>query len=617
MLLLDPEEQAYLATLQRNQRMGIRGLVMPRGGGDIYDNPMTWGGLGRAVMTGATALAEGFSPQSLSRGMIGAMGGVTIPEGARIIEDDAGGRYFLMPDGSARPIGADDRRHGGLLDLADALPMAGMQGGPRGALGAGAQRMRRGSAAVPEAPTPEVPARVPMERPNSPAPPPASAPRAATMTPDEAMAGAQAALPGARVPLLEGEDLARANELSQRVLDFRRQQMSLPVRERVQARPEDRLFADPDFNQHLPVEQGAASRALDALRIENIAPRQQLPGARAQAGTVADMAANYGAAYDRIANELGPIARIMRGEKVPDATPQQIASARSGAFYNLRPVYDRLVEDGVPPDEAMRRIMQEAQAIAGTSPRTETTENVLNSSFLQNRMARGLPVDAASVQAATGPGSGYGMIYDQHPALTQGLLDGTITLGQNPKPSIFARNIAGDRSAATADVHNVRAVNMLYNDVNPGGLPASAFENAAAYRRYVEAYTPGGNGGPPLGMSDRELREILVARPSGQGVRGQQISTEYPVYNDITAEVGRRIGLSPADVQALMWFHYGPRTGLTSTAHTVPELLQQRLSITAQGLGITPQEALRLYRRNMIPLAGVAPAGLLAAGSDE
>jgi hypothetical protein len=228
-------------------------------------------------------------------------------------------------------------------------------------------------------------------------------------------------------------------------------------------------------------------------------------------------------------------------------------------------------------------------------------------------MARGLPIDAASVQAATGPGSGYGMIYDQHPALTQGLLTGTATLAQNPKPSVFGRNIAGDLSGVTADVHNVRAINILYNDMNPGQLPASSFETKKLYDQYKAAYTPDDKG-VVRGMSDAELREILVARPSGQGVRGQEVSTEYPIYSDITSEVGNRLGLTPADAQALMWFSYGNRTGLASEAKTVPELLNDRLSITAQALGVSPQEAFDLYRRNMIPLAGAVPAAYLGSG---
>jgi hypothetical protein len=437
----------------------------------------------------------------------------------------------------------------------------------------------------------------------------------ATMTPEEAMARATAPQPGAGVPRLEGEDLERANELSQRVLDFRASQMRLPPSQRIQARPEDQIFAPARFDRPLEAGPTSAAQDLEALRIENISPRQQLPGSRAGAGVATDLAENYGPALDRIVEELGPVARLMRGENLPDATAAQIAAARSGEFYNMRPVYDVLRAEGVPHDEAIRRIRQESQAIAGTSPRTDTEQNVLNSAFLQNRMARGLPVDAASVQAATGPGSGYGMIYDQHPALTQGLLEGTISLAQNPKPSIFARNISGDRSAVTADVHNVRAVNMLYNDVNPGGLPASSFDTANNYRRYREAYTPDANGNV-RGMNDAELREILVARPSGQGIRGQDVSTEYPIYNDITTRVAERLDLTPADTQALMWFHYGPRTGLASEAHTVPELLNQRMSITAQGLGMSPEEVMRLYSRNMIPLAGAAPAAVLLSDGE-
>jgi soluble lytic murein transglycosylase-like protein len=432
-----------------------------------------------------------------------------------------------------------------------------------------------------------------------------------TMTPDEAMAIATRPQPGAGVPRLEGDDLERANELSQRVLDFRAAQMRLPVDARVQPRPEDQLFPPARFDQPLEAGPSNVAQELESLRIQNISPTQSLPGSRAAAGLASDLAERYGTTMDRIVGDLDPIARIMRGEEVPGATPAQIASARAGEFYNMRPVYDVLRGQGVSHDEALRRIRQESQAIAGTSPRTDTEQNVLNSAFLQNRMARGLPIDKNTVENVTGPGSGYGMIYDQHPALTQGLLEGTVSLAQNPKPTVFGRNISGDRTAVTADVHNVRAVNMIYNDVNPGGLPASSFDTAAKYREYVDAYTPNAEG-VVRGMSDDELREILVARPSGQKVRGQSISTEYPIYNDITTNIAERLGLTPADAQALMWFHYGPRTGLASEAHTVPELLNQRMSITSQALDIPPEEVLRLYTRNMIPLAGVAPAAILA-----
>ena len=441
--------------------------------------------------------------------------------------------------------------------------------------------------------------------------------RVASMTPDVAFSRAVAPQPGAGVPLLGGEELERANELSQRVLDFRRQQMTLPVSQRVGPRSEDVVFQPPQLGRTLEGVPQAIGREVDALRLENIGAGSnrplQLPGSRSGAGSAATMAENYGPVYERISGELGPISRIMRGETVENATPEQIQAARAAFFYNMRPMYDELTARGVSHQEALRRIQQEAQAIAGTSPRTDTEQNVLNSAFLQNRMARGLPIDAASVQAATGPGSGYGMIYDQHPALTEGLLTGTATLAQNPKPSVFGRNIGGDLSGVTADVHNVRAINILYNDANPGQLPVSSFESKKLFARYKAAYTPD-EAGNVRGMSDAELREILVARPSGQTVRGQDVSTEYPIYSDITSEVGNRLGLTPADAQALMWFYYGNRTGLASEAKTVPELLNDRLSITSQALGVSPQEAFDLYRRNMIPLAGAVPAAYVGSG---
>jgi hypothetical protein len=109
------------------------------------------------------------------------------------------------------------------------------------------------------------------------------------------------------------------------------------------------------------------------------------------------------------------------------------------------------------------------------------------------------------------------------------------------------------------------------------------------------------------------VRSFTIAFPdSGTGTAGFD---EAPFARAVAAHLGTahsEVALTAADAQALMWFHYGPRTGLASEAHTVPELLNQRMSITSQALGIPPEEVLRLYTRNMIPLAGVAPAAILA-----
>jgi len=441
--------------------------------------------------------------------------------------------------------------------------------------------------------------------------------RVAGMTPDEAFSRAFAPQPGAGVPVLAGEELQRANELSQRVLDFRRQQMTLKPKQRLAANPEDQVFQPPQVGRNLEGVPQTIGREIEALRLENIGGMSQkqprLPGSGSGFGNAATLAENYGPVYERITGELQPIARIMRGEAVENATPQQMEAARAAFFYNMRPMYDELTARGVSHQEALRRIQQEAQAIAGTSPQTDTLQNILNSAFLQNRMARGLPIDAKSVEAATGPGSGYNIIYNQHPELTEGLLGGTATIGQNPKPSVFARNISGDLSGVTADMHNVRAINLLYNDNYPGQLPVSSFKDVRAFNDYRAAYTPNEDG-VVRGMSDSELIKSMVARPTGQGIAGREVSTEYPIYSDITSEIGKRLGLTPADAQALMWFYYGDRTGLASAAKTVPELLNDRLSITAQALGVSPQEAFDLYRRNMIPLAGAVPAAYVGSG---
>jgi len=444
---------------------------------------------------------------------------------------------------------------------------------------------------------------------------PAARAAGATMDPAQAMRIATAPQPGAGVPLLGGADLERANELSQRVLDFRRQQMTLKPNQRLGPNPNDQIFEPPQLGRTIEGVPQTIGREVEALRLENIAPggKNKLPGSSAGAGNAATLAENYGPVYERITGDLGPIAKIMRGEAVENATPEQLQAANAAFFYNMRPMYDQLVARGASPQEAMRRIQQEAQAIAGTSPQTDTMQNIMNSAFLQNRMARGLPIDAKSIEAATGPGSGYNIIYNQHPKLTEGLLGGTATIAQNPKPSVFARNISGDLSGVTADMHNVRAINLLYNDAYPGQLPISSFKNEKTFNQYRAAYTPDENG-VVRGLSDQTMLEMMVSRPSGQAIAKQQVSTEYPIYSEITTNVAERLGLTPADAQALMWFYYGGRTGLASEAKTVPQLLNDRLSITAQALGVSPQEAFDLYRRNMIPLAGAAPAAYLGSG---
>lgn len=634
MPLLDEDlDQQYLDSLGRNNpRLGYGPLVgMPQGGrvhfpGNVPSFPASeWDG-GRGLL----------------RSMVNDLTGTDVPEGAQLVRTDAGLAY-LLPDGrymltgprhgeDVREYAPAPPRRGSLLpvstdqdtgevDLAmprvvGALPALGVQGGGPGTLGAGARRMRAR------------PNHVTIDPDNLPPLPPAPAGHnrvsgdpsfpgrpAPTMTQEEALAVARSPRPGAGVPLLEGDDLLRAGVLSGQVTDFRQQQMALPLEERVQPRPEDQLFRPAEAGKPLPdVPQGAQAHDLNSLRVQNIAPGAPLPKSRAKAGSMQDVANNYGPVYDSIAEELMPVARLMRGEQVPNATEHQRTAAGSGAFYNMRPIYDQMIASGWTHDDAMRRIRQEAQAIAGTSPRTDTTQNVINSSFLQNRMARGLPMDPASIAAVAGEGTGYSMIYGTHPELTEGLLTGTATLGRNPKPDTFGSNIAGDLSATTADVHNVRAILMRYNDVHPGSLPVSAFTSEAKYREYLQAYAPTGRGAnrrPGVGLDDEKLREMLVARPSGQAVRGEQVSTEYPLYHDITARIGERLGLAPADAQALMWFYYGGRTGLESTASTIPQLLNQRMSITSQGIGMPIAEVAENYWRNRIPLAGVAGAAAL------
>lgn len=146
-------------------RLGVSGVPVPRGGRAMYP--------GNAVSPFEAAASLLPTMEGVQRGMMSAMAGVDIPEGARVVQTDMTRSGYAIETADGRLIdpegrqGRDVREFAGttrrsavlpvsqdvetgersfdIPALIDMLPMAGVQGGPAGTLGAGARRRALGT----------------------------------------------------------------------------------------------------------------------------------------------------------------------------------------------------------------------------------------------------------------------------------------------------------------------------------------------------------------------------------------------------------------------------------------------------------------------------------------
>lgn len=159
-------------------RLGVAGVPVPRGGRAMYP--------GNAVSPFEAAASLFPTPEGVQRGMMSAMAGVDIPEGARVVQTDMTRSGYAIETADGRLIDPEGRRgrdvreyaptvrrsavlpvgqdvDTGEMSLAapgalELFPMAGVQGGPGGTLGAGrTRRPRRGGEGETPPRAPEVP----------------------------------------------------------------------------------------------------------------------------------------------------------------------------------------------------------------------------------------------------------------------------------------------------------------------------------------------------------------------------------------------------------------------------------------------------------------------------
>lgn len=376
----------------------------------------------------------------------------------------------------------------------------------------------------------------------------------------------------------EGEDLGRT------VIRKRAEQMALPAAKRVK----------PTAERLMPETPEAYGRT---LQYTPQTPFRQLQPDPAKSGAKLPAKGRMGPLIEAqadIADELR--GRLQRGLGTQDQY-----------FYHTGPIYEAAADAGVAPSAFMKRF---ASYFAGTSPRTQTEPNLLNSSMLQYRAAEGLPLDQP-VLGLAGEGAandvGYAMITGMHPDLARRLdVDPTGQFDTNPKPSSFGFNTLGNLQGTTADTHAIRGALLAFDARYPRQLPREWFRTDEAYGRYRE-------GGIDSLNLDSDIDDSLKSAAA----KGSKSQVEYGPMADIYDRTAGLLDVAPAEAQALGWFGLGGQTGLRSEAKSIVRLLNERINVTAQLLGIPQETVARLYFQGRIPLAGVAGAGLLAGTPDE
>jgi hypothetical protein len=316
--------------------------------------------------------------------------------------------------------------------------------------------------------------------------------------------------------------------------------------------------------------------------------------------------------------------RINQITENQEAIAQQIARdlQQSGItipFYGTAPVLQTLINQGVLRPEQAHQFMRDwAGQGAATSMRTETPQNLRNSSYLLFRRGQGDPLtpERQAEEAAGGRWGTYDIrekgkgiiqkprlnrpgfqMLEEHAKRADEMANETIDPWWNTKPFLFREGWSGNMADVVADTHNIRSILDVYDRLFPGSLNRGWFKNDQAFRTYQEGGGFNKEGLLPIGDIQDTLPQPMIP---GTG-RGGQV--EYPLISGPTRRAGEILGISPGEAQERMWFNYGPRTGLQSPLATIPDLLNSQIEATARATGMSPEAIMKLWAQRGIPLA--------------
>jgi hypothetical protein len=314
-------------------------------------------------------------------------------------------------------------------------------------------------------------------------------------------------------------------------------------------------------------------------------------------------------------NRAGKLAAVE--DDVADIIAKRVApfvGTNAQYFYNTAPIIDKAVDLGVPKKEAMSQLNKFADYYAATSPRTQTEPNLRSASLTYSKSKAGIPFDQV-----VGPNKdlmmsggevpmnekGYPMILG--PSGTHRMRLNEIESGEgisyktNPKPYTFAENVKGNLTGVTADTHAIRGALDAMNERELGSIP-----DEFILKPFRKMYKDDPTSFDPATMVDDQLKS--------QKIKGESVQTEYAVLSDLYKNVAKKLGVTPAEAQALAWFGTGNKTGLASPEKTLVDLISERVDVTSKALGQTKDEVFKKFLSGKIPLMSFV-GGVTAAGT--
>ena len=427
------------------------------------------------------------------------------------------------------------------------------------------------------------------------------------------VSGPAEAMPSQHPVRMEYERLQE--EHRDRLTDFLNRkagQMQLPPERRIQPRPGDQVI-DTDYATPAPEPEGGHPD------LRSVYPRHDQGGRMPLNDRTRVLIDNAEAIAQQYAQYIRDYMR-----RDPNA------AQNTGRFYRVDgPIYRAARKYGLSHDEAMAWLNDFSNYMAATSPRTQTEPNARNASLAMAKQAAGIPF-----REILGPGTvnkeggglseaGYPMMTSQDPKKPgiHGMLLDDVISGEgishdtNTKPSIFAPNMRGNRSGVTVDTHIIRGELLTLNDILPGSIPIEWFSKE--YLKKVDPQAFQKYQAMPETLTSDMLNDKLQTAKVGPKGRSITRQVEYPVFADILHRVARILRVpqrNVADVQSLGWFGMGHRTNLGSNPLTAVDILNQRISVTAQMMGLTTDQVARMLFTRQIPLASLFGAAAAGAG---
>ena len=287
-------------------------------------------------------------------------------------------------------------------------------------------------------------------------------------------------------------------------------------------------------------------------------------------------------------------------------------------YHSDGPIYRGARKAGLTDAEAKSYLSELSNTVAATSPRTKVEENLRNATLVMAKREQGIPFREVIGPGTLRPDGTKGISEKGYPMMTAkggihgGLLDdvietGTMDVARNPKPSNFGANLSGNRSGVTVDTHAIRGTLMTLNDIEPGLVP-EGFILPKFRKQYVE---------DPSVLTPDMIDDTLASQMTGPKGNTKKLQTEYPIFADIWHDAADKLGVSPAEAQSMGWFGFGEDTNLGSAMKTPVDVFDERLSVTAKALEISPEEAATAVFRKQIPLFGLGGAVTLGALPSE